>query len=279
MISTSSRRNSSRWAPTAGRNSSAGVLSVAGSQLQWTHGEEALKIVIVAGNESADQDTQVNFRDACRSIIGHGIMINSIYCGDINDSIAPGWREVATLSDGHFAAIDHNHGTIVITTPYDDELTKLSASINETYLPFGVEGQRAAMNQRQQDDNAAGMSPAVAAQRCETKAGAMYDNDSWDLVDASKDAEFKLDDVKDENLPEAMRGKTLEEKRAMIAEMAGRRADIQKQVADIGVKRAEYVAAELRKLAEGGNKSFDAAIRKAIREQAASKGFTFEDGC
>jgi hypothetical protein len=256
------------------------VLQVAGSQLEWTPGDTALKIIVVAGNESADQDTQVNFRDACRSIIGSGVMVNSIYCGDISDNIAPAWREVATLSDGHFAAIDHNHGTIVITTPYDDELAKLSAAINKTYLPFGVEGERAAGNQLAQDANAAGLSAGVAAQRCETKAGSMYRNASWDLVDACAEAEFDLSTVEDDDLPEDMRGKSMEEKKAMVAAMAQQRVDIQKQVADISAKRTEYVAAEQRKMAAGDDKSFDAAIRKAIRDQAQSKGFTFVDeGC
>jgi hypothetical protein len=256
------------------------VLQVAGSQLDWTPGDAALKIIVVAGNESADQDTQVNFRDACRSIIGSGVMINSIYCGDISDSIAPGWREVATLSDGHFAAIDHNHGTIVITTPFDDDLARLSAAINETYLPFGAHGEAGSANQSAQDGNAAGLGLAVAAQRCETKAGSMYNNDSWDLVDACKNEDFDIASVKDEDLPESMRGKSEEEKQAMIAAMTQKRADIQKQVAEVSAKRTQYVTDEQRKMAQGDDKSFDAAIRKAIREQAQSKGFTFVDeGC
>jgi hypothetical protein len=37
---------------------------------------------------------------------------------------------------------------------------------------------------------------------------------------------------------------------------------------------------EQRKMAQGDDKSFDAAIRKAIRSQAESKGFKFVDeGC
>jgi hypothetical protein len=72
----------------------------------------------------------------------------------------------------------------------------------------------------------------------------------------------------------------MEEKKAMVAAMAQQRVDIQKQVADISAKRTEYVAAEQRKMAAGDDKSFDAAIRKAIRDQAQSKGFTFVDeGC
>jgi hypothetical protein len=108
----------------------------------------------------------------------------------------------------------------------------------------------------------------------------MYNNDSWDLVDACKNEDFDVASVKDEDLPESMRGKSEEEKQAMIAAMTQKRADIQKQVAQVSAKRTQYVTDEQRKMAQGDDKSFDAAIRKAIRSQAESKGFKFVDeGC
>ena len=60
-------------------------------------------------------------------------MINSIYCGSPTDDLVPAWREVSQLADGHFATIDHD-GTVVITSPFDDRLAELSASLNTTYV-------------------------------------------------------------------------------------------------------------------------------------------------
>ena len=48
----------------------------------------------------------------CRKAIGRGIMVNSIYCGNPGDEIAPAWREVATLADGKFHAIDKSFDAI-----------------------------------------------------------------------------------------------------------------------------------------------------------------------
>jgi len=252
------------------------VLRAAGEQLDWTNSAENLKLIIVAGNESADQDQQFSFRDVCRSTIGKGIMVNSIYCGNVADDIAPAWKDVATLADGQFACIDQNNGTVVISTPFDDELVTLSAAINTTYVAYGVKGDWGAANQREQDSNASSLGVAVAAQRCATKGGEMYQNSQWDLVDACKEAEFKLEDVKDEELPEPMRGKTIEEKRQYVKDMETKRGEIQSKVNDLNLKRAAYVEDEMKKQATDNSKSFDAAIRKAIRAQAESKGFSFE---
>lgn len=253
------------------------VVRSANERLDWSGSPDALKLIVVAGNESADQDQQFSFRDVCRATIARGVMVNSIYCGNPADEIAPGWREVATLADGHFAAIDHSSGVIVISTPFDDDLARLSADINTTYIPYGAHGETASHNQQEQDLNASKVNTAVAAQRCVTKGGSMYWNSSWDLVDACKQADFKLEDVKAEELPEAMRSMTIEQRREHVKQMETRRAEIQTAIADLGVKRQQFVDAEMKKSVEAGAaESFDSAIRKAIREQAQAKGFTFE---
>ena len=106
------------------------VLQASLDQLQWTPDQSALKLIVVAGNEGADQDKEVDFRAMCRRAIGDGILVNSIYCGSPADQLAPVWREVATLADGQFASIDHNKGTVVVKTPFDANLTQLSANLN-----------------------------------------------------------------------------------------------------------------------------------------------------
>jgi hypothetical protein len=253
------------------------VLKVANEQLQWTPSDDALKLIVVAGNESADQDQQFSFRDVCKQTITKGVMINSIYCGNLADDIAPGWKEVSTLADGHFAAIDHNNGTIVISTPFDNELVSMNDSLNRTYIAFGAMGQWSSANQQEQDRNAASINTAVAAQRVGCKGSAMYCNTGWDLVDACKKADFKLEDVKAEDLPENMRAMTLEQRKQYVADMQKQRGEIQVKVADLNLKRQSFVDAEMKKQNNGNDNSFDAAIRKAIRSQAASKGFTFEE--
>ncbi|MBM4112580.1 MAG: VWA domain-containing protein [Phycisphaerae bacterium] len=242
--------------------------------LDWTPGDKSLKLIVIAGNESADQDAEVRYGDASRRAIEKGIMVNSIYCGDPADALAPAWREVAKLADGHYAAINQAEGAVAISTPFDDRLAALSSTLNETYLPYGAQAEWGAANQTRQDGNASGMSTAVAAQRCGAKASSLYNNRGWDLVDACKDASFKLESVKKDELPEAMQSMTPDERTAHVAAMAARRAEIQKQVQEIGLEREKFLNAERARLASESPR-FEHVIRDAVRAQATAKGMNF----
>ncbi len=251
------------------------VVDKAAQSLEWSTDPNALKIIIVAGNEGADQDTVITYQAASKTSIEKGILVNSIFCGNSGDPIATAWADVAKLADGQFLCIDQSTGAVVEATPFDAQLTTLSASINTTYLPMGAVGQQAWANQAAQDLNAAGLGGGVAAQRCQTKGGELYDNRQWDLVDGCSKGTMKLEDIKDEDLPEAMRGKSLDEKKKIVGENETRRKDIQKEIGDVQVKRDAFVAEESRKRATTQGATLDDALKQAIRKQATQKGMQF----
>ena len=250
------------------------VLRVSLDRLDWTPSRDALKLIFVAGNESADQDREVSYRDQCRRAIGAGIVVNAIYCGNPNDGIAPGWREVASLADGRFASIDQDRGTVEIRTPFDEKLGKLSGELNGTYVAFGAQREALSANQAAQDANAVKAGAPAAAARAESKSGALYRCD-WDLVDACKEKGFKLEAVKDEDLPENVRKMTPAERRAYVAEMEKKRAGIQREIAEVTAQRRAYVEEEMKKGGLKDDQAFDGAVRKAIHEEGEAKGFKF----
>ncbi|MFQ5654134.1 MAG: VWA domain-containing protein [Planctomycetota bacterium] len=250
------------------------VLKASLDRLDWSPGERALKLILVAGNESADQDRVIPYRDTCRAAIARGIIVNPIYCGRPADGIAPGWREIATLSDGHFAAIDQNEGTVVISTPFDEPLAALSAALNDTYIPLGRAGELGAANQVRQDENAEGLNRAAASQRGATKASRNYIC-SWDLIDALEKGSVKLEDVKEEDLPEELRAMELEELAGHVDKMKGQRAVLRKEISELSSRRESYVKEEMAKQALPAQNGFDHAVRAAIRAQAGAKGYRF----
>jgi len=258
------------------------VLSAAQSRLAWSSassGEAApslLQMAVVAGNESADQDRSISFRDACKALVSRGITVNSIYCGPEGDGLAAQWREVATLADGQFAAIDQSSGAMAVATPWDDELARLSAELNTTYLAFGQRGGWAASNQAEQDRNAADLSVAVAAQRGASKASGLYSCATWDLVDACAQPDFKLESVQREELPPAMREMSLEQQKAFIASTRDRREEIRKGVADLAQKRALFVSQAEKDASVVGRSTFGSAMLEAIRTHGRSKGLSWE---
>lgn len=248
------------------------VIEAARTGLSWRSGENPLRIMVVAGNESADQDHVVPFRDACRAAIADGIIVNAIYCGNEADTIAPGWREVAQLADGMFASIDQDLGAVAVATPFDDELARLSTLVNATYIPFGTLAESGQMRQTAQDGNAGGASGWAGAERAVSKSAVLYCNRAWDLVDACRDASFRLEDVRAEDLPEGMRTMTMEERRAYIAGQTEKRGQIHAQIQESGRRRAAWIAEQA---AEARGPSFGDVLRRAIRAQATAKGIRF----
>jgi len=243
--------------------------------LSWDRATDTYRVIFVAGNESAYQDPEFRNEDVCKSAITRDIVVNSIYCGGAGHSDADGYRRTAMLAEGRYASIDQNRGTVTVSTPYDDDLVRLGAELNTTYVAYGRRAREAAGNQRDQDSNAAKMGPAVAAQRAGAKASSVYRNDGWDLVDASKKKDFKLEEAADQALPEKMQKMDLEERKAHLEEMTQRRKKLQEKITELSAKRRAHVEAEMQKKPLAEDKSFDRAVRTAVRKQAEAKGFAF----
>lgn len=244
-------------------------------RLTWSGGNAA-RILFVAGNESADQDRVAPFRDVVKAAADRGIRVNSIYCGNPDDGEAPGWREVASIGRGRFASIDHNQGTVAVATPFDAELERLSREVNSTYVGYGRRAEEGLARQKAQDENATNAAPGAAAGRAQSKASGLYDNSGWDLVDKSEEKDFDISKVPETDLPEEMRKMDLEAKKAYIAKKKAERADMQAKIKDLGAQRVAFIADEIKKKGLDDGKALDRAVRDAVREQAAEKGFEFE---
>ncbi|HJZ88825.1 MAG TPA: VWA domain-containing protein [Polyangia bacterium] len=243
-------------------------------QMQWDRDPDALRIIFVAGNEPATQDPQIRVERAVAEAREHGILVNTIYCGDESAGEAAGWRAVASLGAGQFASINQNN-LAVIATPMDAELGKLSAALNGTYVAYGEEGRMGKANQAAQDKNAASASAPAAAARAVAKAGHLYRNPGWDLVDAVGGGGKKLEEIKEAELPAELRALPPEKRQAYLDGKAKERADLQKQISELSVKREQYVRDARKRAAKPGDRSLDDALAGALRGQAEAAGFAF----
>jgi hypothetical protein len=253
------------------------VTRTAVDELGWSEDPHALKILVVAGNESAEQDQQVDFRTVCKDAATRGIVIDSIYCGDPDDALAPAWRELATRADGAFAHIAKDGGAVAIASPFDAALTALGTRLNATYIPFGASGASCQQNQSTQDWNAAQAHAATSAERAVSKATANYSCASWDLVDALAQGQVELATLDRALLPEPLRALAEAELRAEVDRQQARRAALQVGILALREEREAFVTAELQRLAAGADAAaFEFAVRRAVRAQAEARGFRFD---
>ncbi len=249
------------------------VIGDAGEALSWSSSNEDLKLIIIAGNEPFDQGP-VDFRQTCKKAITKGIQINTIFCGNYEEGVRTFWKEGAELADGLYFNIDANAKVVHIPTPYDDELIRLNDALNKTYIYYGYEGESMYKRQAAQDANAATYGQANIASRASFKAKAQYRNESWDLVDAAERDEEIVDTLSEDELPPEMRGMTVEKRKAYIEQKARERREIQQQILELDEKARKYRIQKEREMAEEGKaNTLDAVMMKAIRQQAAEKGF------
>jgi hypothetical protein len=186
------------------------------------------------------------------------------------------WMEMASLGKGQFLEINGDGGTVNIPTPYDAELIKLNNELNATYIPYGAAGKAGIANQATQDANASSVGGAsTMAYRAQSKGSSLYNNRGWDLVDASRDKEFDWSKVKTEDLPESLKGKTLEERQKIVAQNAARRAELQTQIHAVGDKREAYLLTEIKKQNLDNKNAFDEQVKRSINQQGQAKGFQF----
>ena len=254
------------------------AIHVATGDMKWADGKQVLKIIYVVGNETARHGpSHLDYAKTAPAAIGKGIKVNAIYCGTSDAGTIPTWQEVAKLADGQFLQIAGDGGAVVVTTPFDADLAALNGKLNATYVAYGRAGAAGAANQAAQDANASRLSPAVLADRAAAKSAAQYSNVRWDLVDASKEKDFDLKKLKDEELPEAVRKLDVAGRQAYIETKSKEREDVQKSIKELAARRDAFVKEETAKLAKAGKgDSFDAAVRDSLRKQAESKGFKFE---
>lgn len=252
------------------------VLHEAIGTMNWSCDPRAVKMIFVAGNESADQAMERhNFRYVAERARGRGMIINSIYAGGHEQGRREAWDQVAQHGGGCYSAIDMARGVAQTHTPFDAELLRLNAELNATYLPYGEEGRLARANQLAQDKNAEAMGRHTAASRARVKGGAAYDNAHWDLVDAVAQKKVEVEALPAAALPAPLREVAPAERAARVEQMRGQRAEVQRRIQDVGRQRDAFLE-EARQQQGGEASGLDDAIRVALRKQLEAQGFRYE---
>jgi len=253
------------------------ALNEAVDGMSWSPEYNALRVVFVAGNESADQGVEDDdFRIAARAARDRDIIVNALYAGNRDQGVVEKWHEVAQAGEGNFSAIDPSTGSIQIAAPQDDLLLELNGRLNTTYVPYGEKGQDGLANQIAQDSNASRLGVQSCSSRIVAKGGALYNNASWDLVDKTLEEGFDWDAMSPADLPEEMQSMTVDESIEFIEAKRAQREGIQSEIQSLSAAREVFVKKVIAdRIGEAG---LGEAMRKVIREQAMAKGFTCE-GC
>lgn len=246
------------------------VIQTALKQLDWSTSANDLQLIYIAGNEPFTQGN-VHYRTACTDAREKHVIVNTIHCGDFNEGINTSWKDGADLTGGSYASIEQNRKTVYIESPYDRKIAELNVLLNDTYIPYGRLGYEKKENQVAQDENARSYGSVNYVKRAVSKSSHVYDNKSWDLVDASKETDFEIEDISKVDLPAEMQSMNDEQKIKYIEQKSKERAELSNQIQELNTKRDAYVA-EQHKTANNEN-MLDNAILTSLKTQAKSRDF------
>ncbi|MDG5492882.1 VWA domain-containing protein [Psychroserpens sp. SPM9] len=246
------------------------VIQTSLNQLKWGDNPDDLKLIFIAGNEPFSQG-KISYKDAAKQAHKNDVSVNTIFCGDYNQGIATYWKEGADLAHGDYMAINHNHATTYVATPYDDKILQLNLKLNKTYVAYGSSGLKKMKLQEEQDDNAEGYSEANAVSRTVSKSSHLYKNATWDLVDAEQEKNFRYEDLKKTELPEELKGKSVSEIKAYVAQKRAEREAVQKEIQQLNEKRRLYIKSQQTET----NNGLENAMITAIKTQAKNKKYSW----
>ena len=240
-------------------------------QLKWSDEKGALRLLFVAGNEPADQDTTYRAEDVLPGARDRGIFVNTIYCGPATQPESNGWRSVALAGNGDFTTIDPDRA-VTMNSPYDDDLARLSGQLNETYVWYGATASARAENQVRQDSNANSIGKGVAAARAAAKASRAYEDASADLVDKYEQSGASALQLDARDVPKELAGLDEAGRRKVVEEKAKVRATVKGQIDELTKKRDAWLKEQQAKDGSA-TESLNAALRRTLTNQAGRSGF------
>ncbi len=241
------------------------------NQLNWGKNEDDLKLIFIAGNEPFTQG-KVSYKKATGEAVKKDVTVNTIFCGNYDQGIATYWKDGADLTNGNYMAINQNKATVHIASPYDSQILDLNKRLNNTYVAYGKTGRKKMEQQKVQDSNAESYSQANAVSRTVSKSSHLYTNSGWDMVDAENEASFSYDELKEEDLPKELKGKTTSEIKAYVNAKREERKRVQKEIQTLNTKRRNYITEKQKNTGQG---NLENAMIKAIKTQAVKKNYTW----
>ncbi|HNL10832.1 MAG TPA: CsgG/HfaB family protein [Turneriella sp.] len=250
------------------------VIARALAELEWKKYDDVYRVVFIAGNEPFTQGP-VDFRASMDQARAQGVFVNTIFCGNRQEGIATQWLTGAQLAQGDFHVINQDRMVQVVATPYDEEIQRLGAEYNATVIPMGNAGRQEEARMQKQDAKIAASAPASGAsvERALAKNTEQYsESNSWDLTTVFRKKKG-FANVKKDELPAELKGKSNAELEAYVKEKDAQRAKIQGRIDELNRKRNEYISRQAAKSA--GQSDLGTAMQTSVKEQGKKSGMAF----
>lgn len=237
--------------------------------MSWSKDKETARMIFLVGDAPPhmNYDNDVKYPVTCELAVRAGIVIHTVQCGNMS-ATTPFWQEIAKLSEGTYIQLSQTGGMVAINAPQDDEIARLSRELGETSVAYGDRRQRDSVAGK--NASAAAAAPSVAAERAaynwrdEGKAV----QGLGDLVADLAVGKVKLEDIKEDELPEQIKEMSAVDRKAFIEKQQAKRNELNTQLGELVGQRDAFIQTERERLAKDGKgDAFDLKVEEVISKQ------------
>jgi Mg-chelatase subunit ChlD len=250
-------------------------------KVSWSNDSNVYRVVFLVGDAPPHMDygNDVKYPVTLAAAAKKGIVVNAIQSGQ-HQFTRPAWQEIASLGHGEYFQVEASGNAVAVSTPFDEKLSRLAAELEDTRLYYGDAETKKAQKTKL-DANARlrkELSTEALARRDTfnaTASGKANLLGESELVDAISSGRVELDEIVEENLPASLQAMAPAEQIVVITEQAQRRDQLQQEIKKLSASRSDFIKEKI--AAEGGaDDSLDEKIYRAVKDQAASIGLTYD---
>ena len=259
------------------------ALEAAVNRMSWSQDQSTYKVVFLVGDAPPHMDYQddAKYPQVVAAAAAKGIVVNTIQCGGLSDTVAP-WQQIAALGHGRYFTVEQAGSAVAIETPFDARIATLAAELDGTRLFYGTAEQQAAMAAKVDATDRLNEEASVAARARRgafnvSSAGETNLLGERELVDDVASGRVDLAALPPAQLPASIAALPAEAQSEVLARTAQKREELKLQIADLAAQRDAYIEKEV-DAAGGAGASLDQQIYDAVREQAAPLGLEYRDG-
>jgi uncharacterized protein YegL len=259
------------------------ALQAAVERVSWSQDPGTYKVVFLVGDAPPHMDYQdVKYPQVVAAAAARGIVINTIQCGSMGETVAP-WQQIAALGRGHYFTVEQAGGAVAVATPFDEQIATLAAQLDDTRLYYGSSDEVAQMADKIAATTRLNEEASVSAR---ARRGVFNVSEAGvagnflggrELVDDVASGRVDLDAVPAAELPATVAAAPPEARQAMVEATAQKREELQREIAKLGAERDAFIEAEVERNG-GAEGSLDQQIYEAVRDQAADVGIVYDGG-
>jgi hypothetical protein len=241
------------------------------NKIAWSKDKGVLKIIFLVGDAPPHMDYKddVKYPETCKKAVEHDIIINTIQCGN-DPKCREAWQDICKKAEGTYVQIAQEGGIVAIATPFDKELGEINAELARNTVTYGDARLRRAGEEKKAEAEKLSANAATAPAAADRAGKIAKDGKvaTYDLIDAIKEKKVKLEDLKDEDLPDDLRKMKPEERKAHLDKVQKKRDELTKKAADLDKKRSEFLDKKLKEDKKSGKDGFDNQVVEMLRKQA-----------